>query len=881
MATTAAGSLRVASRFVRGADPGSTRSISVAGRLAEVKEELQRRFDAGERPEVADYLDSLVELGAEKDRIVSLLYEEYCLLEERRRDRGEGSPDPHEFCDRYPDWRDSLLSQLCYHRVLSEVITAERVHPRFPELGERVEGCEIRKVLGAGGSSRVYLANEKDVANREVALKFSADDGAEQHIQGKLSHPNIVQILWARAKNAETGLRLLCMPYESGATLDRLLERHRREGCAPPRKALDLWAMLRTAMGGPAHLPDRPAWQDFPANGRYVDAVAWLGRKVALALHQAHNQGIVHRDLKPANILLTVDGGPKLLDFNLAHDPHTPERAEAAMRGGTLPYMAPEQLAAFLDNHFWDRVNGRADIFSLGLLLRELLTGEPPESPPPGLSRPRAVNAMLDQRTRALPPVHEGHPEVPHAFDAILARCTAHRAADRYNSAAELAVDLDRFLRRHPLKHARNPSVSERISNSARKWGALAFLVLLPLSLPLITGLFGPAAPHPRAFSQVEFTKALAELRDDRDGQGGPRLSAEVARRAFASIGRLQATYPDVSVLEASRLTLAELVGEEDPGLRKVKVTEIDPNCFGSDPEPDPGLAALFEAIARRAWRLAHARGEDRGLHMRSMVHSVRLARLFGSPLGCRDLLPADPDLPTLTEFAEGLNGAIAWREALPVYTEILDRIGDDPRRVLPRVSALFRRGNCGNSIAQSEITDAPLKPVDFEALERLCGDALRDVQLANALLETNPGSNPSETALQLIRHKILLGGIFGTHAEVLAKWGRSAEALDLQLLAHEEFQNLLASVPDAVDRPDFASAKIRAFLDQFSPNIARFAEKNLKSMRTTLDRCGQEWRELGLDTAPPGQESPYYRARQVVRTGTGTDLASSSRATD
>ena len=88
---------------------------------------------------------------------------------------------------------------------------------------------------------------------------------------------------------------------------------------------------------------------------------------------------------------LTLRDGPQLFDFNLADSPHSADQAQAALHGGTIPYMAPEQIEAFLDPELWDKVNARADIYSLGLVLRELVTGEMPELPPDNLSPQRAA----------------------------------------------------------------------------------------------------------------------------------------------------------------------------------------------------------------------------------------------------------------------------------------------------------------------------------------------------------------------------------------------------------------------------------------------------------------------------------------------------------
>src|SRR5204863_676547 len=109
----------------------------------------------------------------------------------------------------------------------------------------------------------------------------------------------------------------------------------------------------------------------------YVEAVLWLGARLADGLTHAHERGVVHRDLKPANVLLTDDGQPMLLDFNLSDDQRLRGSAPAAQVGGTLPYMPPEQLEAFQHGKAAP-ADPRGDLFSLGVILYELLTGRFP-----------------------------------------------------------------------------------------------------------------------------------------------------------------------------------------------------------------------------------------------------------------------------------------------------------------------------------------------------------------------------------------------------------------------------------------------------------------------------------------------------------------------
>src|SRR5262249_1899624 len=194
------------------------------------------------------------------------------------------------------------------------------------------------------------------------------------------------------------------------------------------------------------------------------------------------------RDVKPANILLTIQHGPQLLDFNLAESPHSASQAQAAMHGGTLPYMAPEQIEAFLNPDLWGKVGAPADIYSLGLVLRELLTGQAPDLPAETLAPARAMRVLLDRRPLLDVSVRRSNPAIPHALEAIVAKCLSVPVGDRYPDAGALAEDLDCFLRRSPLGHAVNPSRRERCVNWVSR-NRVRFAVAAGLLVAVLGGM--------------------------------------------------------------------------------------------------------------------------------------------------------------------------------------------------------------------------------------------------------------------------------------------------------------------------------------------------------------------------------------------------------
>jgi serine/threonine protein kinase len=280
---------------------------------------------------------------------------------------------------------------------------------------------------------------------------------------------------------------------------------------------------------GRAEMPRGDGWDGFPVRGTYADGVAWIVMILARALAYAHRMRTYHRDVKPGNVLLTLQHGPQLLDFNLAESPHSVSQAEAAMHGGTLPYMAPEQLGAFLNPELWGKVGSKADIYSLGLVLRELLTGQAPDLPAQTLSPPRALRVLLDRRPMLDVSVRGANPAIPHALEAIVAKCLAVAPDDRYPTAQALAEDLDRFLKGLPLVCTTNPSRSERLGNwvRRRRWALATIPAYLLLFGVLVFGTkdrvrqwLMPLETNPRFHYAVEMTddgkfdEAKSVLRD-------------------------------------------------------------------------------------------------------------------------------------------------------------------------------------------------------------------------------------------------------------------------------------------------------------------------------------------------------------------------------
>ena len=239
-------------------------------------------------------------------------------------------------------------------------------------------------------------------------------------------------------------------------------------------------------------------------SGLSLEEKVRLLRDVALAIHAAHERGLIHRDIKPSNIMLEVgDDGrlqPQVVDFGLSRslvepliegdeeyeDPKDPaEVLELTLSGqlaGTPAYMAPEQALGFVD-----RLDARTDVYSLGCTLYELLAGQPP------LVDSSALSLLLKVTSQTPPSIRGVDPSVPEDLEAIVFRCLAKDPDDRYQTAAALAADLDRFLEHRPVV-AFEGGLAYRMSRLIHRQkvaAAAALLVLLIIvSAVVVTSRF-------------------------------------------------------------------------------------------------------------------------------------------------------------------------------------------------------------------------------------------------------------------------------------------------------------------------------------------------------------------------------------------------------
>lgn len=436
-----------------------------------VRVDMEHTWRSGDRVRLNRYRALFPEALSNQQALSAIAYEEYRL----RLESGE-QVDPAEYHRKYgcdvSNWlREALTGDTPGMNSTSQ-LAASNGEP-FPVPGETIWDFELLEVLGEGAGGRVFLARQTGLASRLVVLKISCGPSHEPQQLAQFQHTNIVPIYSYHSRGNLCGV---CMPFLGRTTLAHLLatvrqvEKHAGPGAefvttiAARQEETGVPPGSRTAFdassGGESVAASSRGWQHV-AGRPYVDSMAWIGARLAEGLAHAHQKGIVHRDLKPANVLLGDDGQPLLLDFHLSAQSER-SNPNAVVVGGTLPYLAPECIAALGD--LQECLDPRSDIYSLGVLLYEMLTGELPFPVHRG-SLKSVAQSMLEDR-RHPPSPRQRNRAVSSGLAAIVCRCLAFDPDQRYALAIELQEDLQRHLDHRPLRYARDRSLVE----CAGKW---------------------------------------------------------------------------------------------------------------------------------------------------------------------------------------------------------------------------------------------------------------------------------------------------------------------------------------------------------------------------------------------------------------------------
>ena len=423
-------------------------------------------WDRGERVTASEILDHHPEIDGED--AIRLIYEEVCL----RRDAGL-EVRTTEVVKRHPRWGEELRSLFDCDRLLRP----SGAPVAFPEIGETIGSFRLLAELGRGASGRTFLATDPTLADRPVVLKIIPDDQEEHLALARLRHTHIVP-LFSEHAIPERGLRLLCMPYLGGVSLGQVLAdlAGTPSGEASGKRLVDV--IDRNTRASPAPPPSDGPFRRRLEAATYSEAITWIISCLADALHYAHARGLVHMDVKPSNVLITVDGQPMLLDFHLSRPPIQAQAWVADRLGGTPGWMSPEQQAAMEAVGRGEAVpvgvDGRTDVYALGLMLREALAA-PARPRSTGIGKGNGHDAGQGPARKPPAPVVVS---VSVGLEDVIRKCLRETPEDRYEDAATLADDLRRHLNDQPLRGVDNRSLGERWAKwRRRRPGDLAWAV--------------------------------------------------------------------------------------------------------------------------------------------------------------------------------------------------------------------------------------------------------------------------------------------------------------------------------------------------------------------------------------------------------------------
>lgn len=605
--------------------------------------------------------------------------------------------------------------------------------------------------LGQGGMSQVYRASD-DRLGREVALKVSAPGllsgsrGAERFAREiravmELEHPCIVPV---HDVGEAGGRSFFTMDLVAGRTLGQVLEVLQGSG----RRASELTAAdMVAAVGGDAG----GRW-----GSSHVETVCRIVLDIADGLSHAHEQGIVHRDVKPSNVMLREDGRAQLFDFGLAQLADQPALTRSGEFTGTPFYLAPEQLAESSAT-----IDGRTDVYALGVTLYELLTLERPFA---GETTAQVFRQILSHEAG---PPSARNAAVPRALDTLCAKALEREPHARYASMQDLAADLRRFLAYEPIE-AREVSLRRRVARWARRSPVRATLaasgLVLLLLAPVVLASINRQLRAERDDAQrqlglrnevVEFLIGLFELSGDA-GAGARDGARELLESGAAELASGFEGQPDVraALMVASARAHLELELFTEAGELLDRAFAIQQRELGEEHvETAETLAMLAEVrlalrqpalaldISLRALGTLVGAGQGSSpVALRCRLVAARAAILLGDAAEARELLLAalerctDPMLEAdlhegLAEAAERLgDGALArqqllaslalheqrWSPDLDAMGRVLMGLAELNRRAgLPEEAAVHRERAL--SFSRSAFASREERPCPFE----------------------------------------------------------------------------------------------------------------------------------------------------------------------
>jgi WD40 repeat protein/tRNA A-37 threonylcarbamoyl transferase component Bud32/Tfp pilus assembly protein PilF len=560
------------------------RGLALPQLVEALRAEQARRWRSGHRLWAEDYLEAFPPLAASAEDALVLIWGEVLL----RFEVGE-VPQLAEYRERFPRHTEALALQFDLQGHLKTLPDAERPAAGAAP-GERartlpkIPGYDVLGEIGRGGMGVVYKARQHPL-NRIVALKMvlagslaRPEEGVrflqEAELVARLQHPNIVAV------------------YEVGSDPD----------CS---------YLVLEFIDGPSLA------QKCGGNPQPPAEAARLVEVLAGAVHEAHQCGIVHRDLKPGNILLTADGVPKIADFGLAKQVEVETgltRTGAVV--GTPAYMAPEQAEGKPR-----AVGPAADVYSLGAILYQLLTGRPPFE---GGTAVETMHRVMNDEPVAVRSLQRG---VPRDLETICLKCLQKAPQRRYGSAAALAEDLRRFQAGEPIA-ARPVGTLERTWRWVRRnpgWaataaGAVGLLLLIAISSVVAAVWFAEergkaVAAEKDANAQRQDAEANLKRAEQAERDRGEAWARRFGRRVGQRFQSLAA------LTEAARI-------RRDDRLRDLAIVALTLPDVRPAPDGEPFPPEIKGVTFDAGYRL-YAEADTTGIRVRrvadhQVVHSLK-----------------------------------------------------------------------------------------------------------------------------------------------------------------------------------------------------------------------------------------------------------------
>ncbi len=518
-------------------------------------------------------------LETEDRNPVELLADEFAA----RLRRGE-CPSVSEYSRRFPELADELNDLLPTVAAIEQLRASESAERQSeqavlsppPNVPEFIGDYRILREVGRGGMGVVYEAEQQSL-NRRVALKILSSHAAdsprrterferEAKAAARLHHTNIVPVFGV---GQQDGMHYYVMQFIDGVALDEVLAElkepktvgdnatttmrdaaksetphssaaaiaagtlrnaviERRKGHGSPSDVLGSGTKSHDAAGESNVAEtngdrDAAATIEQSANGaktaarahlpaefgsQYWKNVAHIGVELGDALQYAHEHGILHRDVKPSNVLLDNDGSVWITDFGLAKHEELDGVTKTGDIVGTLRYMAPEQ--------FNSQTDARSDVYSLGLTLYEMLTLRP------AFDETNHGPLIKQKVEDAPPPPHSLNPNIPRDLETITLKACATDPAHRYQTAGDLAADLQRFLEDRPIL-ARRATSLERLWRWSRRNPSIAALGSLAAMLLIMVAVVS-------AIGNYRTNLALSHVSSERQKAIDARIQAEAAK---------------------------------------------------------------------------------------------------------------------------------------------------------------------------------------------------------------------------------------------------------------------------------------------------------------------------------------------------------------